>query len=622
MGMDFESLLFELTPLFDPNVQNLSKNQTLHQNILTGLDKLAVALRSEFNRDLVRESGLLSKLCNVQFEIDITDVFSEIIRCLANAVADNDSNREIIIKNTDLLNTVKKIIDNFDYLTDSTGSFEICKRSLILLRNLFIEEIPKDKKVLESFVSSFMSYILNNCQNIAINLNNEYLSEVSKIVYDLLSSFLDDEKIYTEKTFYEKCVPPYPQMLTLLEEYSKRITKMGDLFKDHKEGDQEEEDDDDDEYEEPSDLTNIIFMSEIIEKLLKKSIQLTEENESLNGLKLLLSSLNNLENCNFQFPSKLILLRRISFIIQCITSNLALDLPDNDFRNQLPFDLTIYSFENIFNLFQVISKDESVKNYQISVLSFIISNMLDDKTNLKKWQSAYSITKYIHLVYETYQYSDPYLYIPILDLIRKSVSIINIIDDPKALELVWKFANDHIVERLDLIQDLARFYKLMMNKLLAIEYGQLLFESNILAYEKLYCKDYVMMILLISKLSKYLLQSDNNKKLFDMIDKSIDGVTNESEKVSNVLPEFFKAVGVYIREYSLVNNNNLVFYLSENKLKFIHLLKMVVNDKEHQSPATLNNLKFCIGMVISNDNVKNKFEEEDVSILKELFGNI
>ncbi|XBW37435.1 hypothetical protein QEN19_003016 [Hanseniaspora menglaensis] len=616
--MEFENFLFELSPLFSSTVNELAENQNLHDKVLTKLDELAVALRSEFNRDLIRESGILQELSNLKYDPSLVDIFSEVIRCLANAVADNDTNRQLISDNLSLMLIVKSIIERIDYNMDKNSQFEIGKRSLILIRNLYLDQIPKNRELLEGIVMSLIKFILTNFQTLIINLNDDYLSEMSKIVFDLLSSFFDDEKIYTEESFYNACIPPYPQLLTLLEEYTKRIAKMGSIFQDSNDYENSEEDD----YEEPCDLTNLILLSEIIEKLLKKGLQLTEEDDSLSGLKLLLSSLNNLENCDFQFPSKLILLRRLSFLIQCVTSNLGLDIPVNDFRNQLPFDLTLYSFENIFNLFEVISRDKSAKKYQISCLSFIIANMLDDKSNMKKWQNAYSISKYIKLVYENYQFADAYLYIPLLDLIRKSIGIMNIIEDQSSLEMMWRWFNDHVVDRVDMIQDLSRYYKLLMNKLLAIEYGQVLYNSNILSYEKLYSKDYVFTILLISKLSKYLLQSGNNSKLYELIETSIKGVSQEKERVTNVLPEFFKAIGVYIREYSLANNVNVPFYLYDHKEKFIQLLKMVIEDTQNQSPATLNNLKFCVGMILSNENIKNKFFAEDIFTLKALFSQI
>lgn len=617
--MDFEELLYDLTPLFNADLKTLSKNQGFHQEVLKKLDELAVSLRTPSNRQIVRESGLLQKLCEINFINGAADIFSEVERCLANAVADDETNVKVVTQNLSFIGTIITIIENLDYATDSTSNFEIGKRACILVRNLFIQNIPQEKDVLESFVAGFMSFILKNFQNIITHPEDAYLSDITKIVLDLLSSFLDDSNIYTQNAFYQRSTPPFPQLLTLLEMYSKRVSTMSDVFKDTEE---EIEDASEDEYEEPSDLTNLIFLTEIIEKLLKKSIQLTDEDPSLNGLKLLLSSLSILENCRFQFSSKLILLRRVSFIIQCITSDLSLDLPQDDFRCNFSFDLSIYSFESIFSLFEIIARDDCIKQYQISVLSFILSNMLDEKVTLKQWQSLYPISAYTKLVYENYKFADPYLYIPILDLMRKSISIVNFVEDASILELFWKLANDHIVDRLELIHDLSRFYKLLMNKLLAVEYGQLLYDSNILKYEKLYSKSYAINILLISKLSKYLLNADQNERLFAMIDKALEGIINEKESFSNILPEFFKALGVYIREYSLANNNNLPFYLSNNRPKLIELLSTVIEDKNNLSPAAKNNFKFCIGMVLSNENIATKFKEEDISSLKGWFAEL
>lgn len=614
--MDYSKFIYQIEPFFVKSSDYIKSNQGLHDQLLNTLDELAVSLRSDFNRDLIRKSSLLNKLVNINYHEDIKDLYSELIRCLANAVADNDENREILTSNIQFLLTIKEIVDQFDYEKDASEHFEIGKRCYILLRNLYIQDIPQDQQVKENMMNTFYKFIQNNGQAIITKWENEYLIDVTKCVFDLISLFLDDEDLYNDSKFYDNNVPPYSLFVYLMNEFSLLITHM----KEHFNTDEEENDENNEDYEEPAILTILVLTSEIIEKLLKKSVQITGEDESLHSLGLILTGLGHLENCDFQFPSKLILLRRFSFIIQCMTSNLSLDLSANDYRASLPFDLTIYAVDKLSTLLLTALNDASHKNcYQVSALSFIIANKLENKDELKMWKKAVSINEFIVKVCEKYKYADPYLYIPILDLIRKSVSLIDNINDSAVLNSLWDLMENHIHDRLDMISDLARFYKLLLNKLFAIEYGQVLFDSGILNFGKIYNSDPVLCMSLVSKLSRSMLKDGKYDELNQLLDTSM----NQVEGNPNILPEFFKAIGVYLRDVSLVTDITVeTFYISKNQDKFIQLVESVISSKDRQSPATINNLKFCIGIILSSGNIKSLLSDDYVSKLSDLFSRV
>ncbi|SGZ41164.1 uncharacterized protein HGUI_03364 [Hanseniaspora guilliermondii] len=607
--MDYSKFLYKIEPLFEKSAQEIKDNISLHDQILSSLDELAVSLRSEFNRDLIRQSSLLSKLLVVKYEASIEDLFSEIVRCLANAVADNDQNREILKRNVPFLLTLKSIVDQFDYEKDADEHFEIGKRSFILLRNLYIQDVPQDQSIKENILNSFYRFTHNNGQALITKWDNEYLLDVTKCVFDLISLFLDDDQLYNDPQFYDKNVPPYSLFVYILNEFALLITHMKDQFDTEVENNEQDNED----YEEPATLTILILTSEIVEKLLKKSVQITGEDDSLHSLSLILDGLGHLENCDFQFPSKLILLRRYSFIIQCMTSNLSLDLSANDYRTKLPFDLTIYSVEKMSTMLLKALDDKQHKNcYQICALSFIIANKLEAKDELKAWKKAVDIKAFISKVCEKFKYVDPYLYIPILDLFRKSISLLDNINDAAVLNSLWNLLENHVHDRLDMISDLSRFYKLLLNKIFAVEYGQTLFDSGVLNFKKIYQSDPVLCMSLVSKLSKPMIKEKKFDELNVFLDTSINGVQGNR----SVLAELFKSFGVYIREFSLLENiSSEAFYIFDEKEKFLELIKEVVSSKDTQSPATLNNMKFCVGMIISNDNIKSLFS---VDFLKQL----
>ncbi|KAL6947794.1 hypothetical protein ACO0OE_001807 [Hanseniaspora uvarum] len=615
--MDYSKFIYQIEPLFGKSSEEIKENEALHDQLLASLDELAVSLRSEFNRDLIRQSSLLKKLVSVKYNTDIKDLYSEIIRCLANAVADNDQNREILTKDIPFLLTLKEIVDEFDYEKDASEHFEIGKRCYILLRNLYIQDIPQDQLIKENMVNTFYKFIQNNGQAIITKWENEYLIDVTKCVFDLISLFLDDEELYNDPKFYDNNIPPYSLFVYLMNEFALLITHMKDHFNVDDTEDTEENNED---YEEPSILTILVLTSEIVEKLLKKSVQITGEDDTLHSLKLILTGLGHLENCDFQFPSKLILLRRYSFIIQCMTSNLSLDLSASDYRSKLSFDMTIYTMEKLSSLLLEALNDSKHKNcYQISALSFIIANKLEDKDELKMWKKAVNINDFILKVCEKYKYADPYLYIPILDLIRKSISLLNTINDSFVLNALWDLMQSHIQDRLDMISDLARFYKLLLNKLFAIEYGQVLFDSKVLDFGKVYDTDPVLCMSLVSKLSRPMLKEKKYNELNQLIDTS----NNQLQDKKNILPDFFKSIGVYIREASLAPGiTSDTFYISINQVKFIQFIETVVSSKDAQNPATINNLKFCIGVILSSDNIKALLSTNSLTKLTDLFSRV
>ena len=187
--MDYSKFIYQIEPLFEKSSEEIKENEALHDQLLASLDELAVSLRSEFNRDLIRQSSLLKKLVSVKYNTDIKDLYSEIIRCLANTVADNDQNREILTKDIPFLLTLKEIVDEFDYEKDASEHFEIGKRCYILLRNLYIQDIPQDQLIKENMVNTFYKFIQNNGQAIITKWENEYLIDVTKCVFDLISLF-------------------------------------------------------------------------------------------------------------------------------------------------------------------------------------------------------------------------------------------------------------------------------------------------------------------------------------------------------------------------------------------------------------------------------------------------
>lgn len=118
--MDFESLLLRLGPLLaDSPIDEVINDQNSAEGWLSALDDLAVHLRAPTNRDIVGQSGVLSKLITRttqtlgilngdQTQVIAIQVGSQLIRCISNCLADNDANRALFY--TEVTGTASPLI--------------------------------------------------------------------------------------------------------------------------------------------------------------------------------------------------------------------------------------------------------------------------------------------------------------------------------------------------------------------------------------------------------------------------------------------------------------------------------------------------------------------------------
>lgn len=108
--MDYEELLFGLKPIINAqSISDIPVQNVYLTSYLTVLDQLAVHLRAPTNRDVVRETGLLTQLLQVlEMILDVAfqsgsdnipwlKLSSELIRCVANSMVENNSNRVLLI---------------------------------------------------------------------------------------------------------------------------------------------------------------------------------------------------------------------------------------------------------------------------------------------------------------------------------------------------------------------------------------------------------------------------------------------------------------------------------------------------------------------------------------------
>ena len=111
--MNYEDILFGLQPIINADsIKDVPVDNVYLQSYITILDQLAVSLRSPQNREIVRETGLLTQILRVlEDTLDVAihepeninnikywKLASELIRCVANCLVDNDKNRQFLLK--------------------------------------------------------------------------------------------------------------------------------------------------------------------------------------------------------------------------------------------------------------------------------------------------------------------------------------------------------------------------------------------------------------------------------------------------------------------------------------------------------------------------------------------
>lgn len=162
--MDLEHVLFGLSTFVnDCEEKKLSLDNVYKESYLKLLDQLAVLLRDETTRDdaLIRSNlykfvasadYLLVNIGNTGFE----DVLLEVIRVLANAVAENTSNRRVVANNATFIGHLGT------HLSEDSRSSTLNERILILLKNLVIdsEDVAKDISFITQNVFTYIK--LNN----------------------------------------------------------------------------------------------------------------------------------------------------------------------------------------------------------------------------------------------------------------------------------------------------------------------------------------------------------------------------------------------------------------------------------------------------------------------------
>ncbi|KAL6944932.1 hypothetical protein ACO0QE_002374 [Hanseniaspora vineae] len=268
--MDYEKLLFDLGPILNcGKTQNdgLDYSNTELQNALKNhLDKLAVALRVPSNRVILKDSGVFAQLISSCCVVTSIELQSEIIRCLANAVVDNDDNRNFYIDCEQSKQLNEKLFVNVDNMvSNNQDDFEIGKRSIIFIRNLCLEEIPDT--LCKVFISSFerlFFHIVDSVNAIMSGDTGLYLL-VFEFYSDIVKMCVGDG-LLRSSVFSEGSSLPVKieKIANVVEHFASLVSALSDQF----EQPSAEEENEDEDMEEPEELTFLVLSSQLLESFI------------------------------------------------------------------------------------------------------------------------------------------------------------------------------------------------------------------------------------------------------------------------------------------------------------------------------------------------------------------
>lgn len=396
--MEYEQILFGLQPLINArSPEDVPMDDVFLQSYLTVLDQLAVHLRSESNRDLIRETGLFKNLLVVldsfldhAFHTEARknqfyEVSSELIRCVANSLIDNDLNRETFWGKD--INKRNEFIDYYagKILTLSSDEKffpDLQFRTLVLILNLIMENEKYCKRVLKGASASLMKLIIS-LQNVF--LEDEY-STLSNTSLEILSIFVENGFQLNQTQLFE--------LSNFLQRVADCILSVNL--------------DENTEYtsDEGADETNESFLPEMSHKLSSilfnvtkdENIDLSNSTATSSFQQGILTTLELLDSK--QFENKLLVMRELLSTVGNVSCN-------SSYSNNPDIEKSLALVKN------------SQSSYAMAAALIIISNYIDGPPKVDIINSKIS---YEDLIKCSTKFKDPIQFQGFLDLFKKLAS--------------------------------------------------------------------------------------------------------------------------------------------------------------------------------------------------------
>ncbi|CCD24928.1 Bem4p NDAI_0E01120 [Naumovozyma dairenensis CBS 421] len=629
--MDLETLAFDLQPLFvleENSEDQISKE--FHDKFVVLLDDLAISLREPNNRKVLYESGLLSKLIN-RLNSLLTRTFnaqdhneklwqlcSELIRCIANAIVDNDTNRALLVQDEynqflkEHFSNVLKLSSNA-FPGDNALLSELQLRSLILIKNLFIDNFQ--------YCELFSPYIKTPLLNLLENSANTYLNEDSPILFttDVLVDVIDVDNNNNNNN--NDITLEYMRFLAeFIEKVSKTVINID--ISDTNDGTNSENDiemTDENSIDDTS--SEIIFnICQFFEKIVESetdNIDLSNYPKSVTELQTaLLDALNIL--ADKEYPNKLIVMRRIVSIIGHISAN-----PTNTNKDQK-------------QLYQEIILS-STKGYTLAASLIGLSNSILSRKDADKILQKITLEKFIQI---TKHFKDPMQFQGFLHIFKKLLSLSNAMflqnDDLLQLTTILKIAKDQSTYFKNLSQLLYSLVQKLLTVLPSSTICQLIKEKTKYPFLDVIMNSEDLIICLT--LDKILVNSNNGvpnetmellwSRFFKFEESGISRNNNKGDAVQlPLIYQLTKTLGIYYKNL-VTQKQDIDSIIPQYGSNILELLKFIIplkNQTDNASRGVFNNGRFISGMLLkwfeerSSDMSLSPLEAEIKNVSKSFF---
>ncbi|CAI1753413.1 hypothetical protein SEUBUCD646_0P01270 [Saccharomyces eubayanus] len=600
--MDYEKILFGLQPILNAStIKDVPMNDVYLGSYLIVIDQLAVSLREPNNRNVVGKTGLLANLVRILEQaldhclhdentsdndrLAFFKIVSELIRCVANAMIDNDDNRDVVLsvgKNILFSYYIGGILKLNQISLDDTDDRllnDLQMRSVALLRNFcaggerYMEKIATFIRgpIFSMLKTTQYTYLASSDQ---VTLGTELLSELLKFHYknvqisDLffLSQYI---KKISSKVQNIELPPIEDEALVASTEVQQNLAN-------------EERDD-----ETNINLALVLDLSTCLETIVAKDEDINfsgEEEVVLNIQKNILASLDCLAPKTFN--NKLIVMRRL---VSC-AGNISANLTTSNKKEQ---PLCIETIKN------------STNSYTLAASLIILSNSIACKADA---DALMKLVSFGELIQTGSIFKDPVQYQGFLDLTRKLLNLENAmwLDAKDLVALFQTMKNCH--EQTKFFSNLLPLLTHLLNKVLTVLPSsklQSLVSSDrtiitfITEHGTLTCC-IAMDKLLVSKTT---CSTEVLKPLWDTIFKFQNPGQSEQLSISDLF-HITKTVGIYLRNVSEANYaspiENILFMNYIQKL--ILMLETILsfkNNEDKGSESCFNNGKFIAGMILN-----------------------
>ncbi|CCK71317.1 Bem4p KNAG_0G02610 [Huiozyma naganishii CBS 8797] len=604
--MDYEEILFGLKPLLTAeSLDSLLVNDDFLQKSLQFLDNLAVSLRSPENRDLVRDTGIFGELLRL-LERTLASAFgkpalpsgntahwrlsSELIRCVANCLVDNDTNRHYLLEHEYGLTTdqntlfyyISQILEleklPFEETQNDQLLLEIHMRSIVTMKNLCLDNESCTNRVLPQMRTHLLKFLEHTLSGYSEDGENVVLA--SDLLVDCLS-------VTTKNSTSHDCEVLANCILQTSASLESTVLCDGEV-NDKEEGEENEESDT--TSSDPD--TDILFnISQGLEIIVSNQSNLKIDSSIVPSMQeQLLSALDNLSSKIF--TNKLIIMRRIMSIAGHISANLT--CCNRDERN-ICLDIL----------------KTNMNDYTVATALLILTNSISERADVDAIIEGITLEELINV--ETVL-KDPFQYQGYLDILKKVFNMNNamFLQTPAAKKL-FDFCQKCSAQ-LAYFENLSPLLDSLLKKVITVFPSSTLLTlataPNSSVLRVVQERGSVLSCLLLDKLLVARTQPPNTivENLLVKAFKFEEGPASFTAGGSGVSVEFLfqmtKTVGIYIRncELAKVSLEDILLFRGEIVPKLDQLLATALNLKnkpDNGSKSVFNNGRFIAGIILN-----------------------